>query len=286
MTAEGNSLFKPRMSTETFERFSAYIQSELGIKMGPNKQVMLQSRLMKRLRSLGIGTYEEYYDYLFSDEGHQNEIPYFVHQVTTNKTDFFREPAHFSYLKEHALPLLMLENRYNRQKPLQVWSAACSTGEEVYTLAMILSEYDQLREALEYHVIGSDISPEVLKKAAEGIYEEAKIQPIPEVMKKKYLMRSRDKTKKLVRIVPELRAKTSFKWFNLRAESDRMKRKVDVIFCRNVIIYFERSTQEQVIGRLCNHLFSGGYLFMGHSETLGGFRLPLRQVATTVYRKI
>ncbi len=286
MVAEGNTYFKLKMSTVTFDRFSAFIQGELGIKMGRNKQVMLQSRLMKRLRRLGLRSYEEYYDYLFSDEGHESEIPYFVHQVTTNKTDFFREPSHFSYLTEHALLPLLLENRSNRKKHLRVWSAACSTGEEVYTLAMVLAEYDQMRDAMDFSVMGTDISTKVLKSAAEGVFDDAKIHPIPIQMKKKYLLRAKDRNKTLVRITPELRTKTSFKWINLQGDSLDIKRKQDIIFCRNVIIYFNRATQEKVISGLCRHLFPGGYLFMGHSETLSGFDLPLSQVATTVYRKL
>ena len=113
------------MKPETFERFSRFIQEELGIKMGPHKQGMLQARLIKRLRRLGLETYEEYYDYLFSEDGHQKELPFFLHQVTTNKTDFFREPTHFNYIREHALPELLGENTYNSRRPLRAWSAAC-----------------------------------------------------------------------------------------------------------------------------------------------------------------
>lgn len=286
MVVEGDSYFTLRMSAELFDRFSDYIQQELGIKMGRNKHVMLQSRLLKRLRRLGFSTYEEYYEYLFSKEGHQKEIPFFVHQVTTNKTDFFREPSHFSYLTEHALSCLMRENNYTRSKPLRVWSAACSTGEEVYTLAMVLAEYQYAYGQIDFSVLGTDISPKVLKKAAEGIYEDSRVLSVPLQMKKRYLLRSKDRERKLVRIVPELREKTSFEWINLRDESFDLNRKVDVIFCRNVLIYFDRSTQEQVVQRLCSHLFPGGYLFMGHSETLSGFDLPLQQVATTIYKKI
>lgn len=275
----------PQMSSETFHLFSEYIQEELGIKMLENKQVMLQARLMKRLRALAIDTYEEYYDYLFSAEGIDKELPYFVHQVTTNKTDFFREPGHFQYMVEHALPILLGENTYSRQKPLRVWSSACSTGEEPYTLAMVMADYAELQQQVAFSILATDISPTVLQAATQGIYESAKVDPVPHSLRRKYLLRSKDRKRDMVRIVPELRSKVRFQWINLKAQTFDIDNVMDIIFCRNVIIYFSRTTQEQVIGNLCKQLRPGGYLFMGHSETLSGFSLPLKQVATTIYRK-
>jgi len=272
------------MSADTFSLFSEYIQEELGIKMHANKQVMLQARLMKRLRALGIGTYEEYYDYLFSDEGHEKELPYFVHQVTTNKTDFFREPSHFQYMTNQTLPALLKENSYSFRNPLKIWSSACSTGEEPYTLAMVMADFAE-QQHVNFHVLATDISPSVLQTAANGIYEGSKIDPVPHVLRRKYLLRAKEKKKDLVRIAPELRAKVTFQWLNLKARTFNIDGMMDIIFCRNVIIYFSRETQELVIGNLCRHLRPGGYLFMGHSETLSGFALPLNQVATTIYRK-
>lgn len=275
----------PQMSIETFHLFSEYIQEELGIKMLENKQVMLQARLMKRLRALAINTYEEYYDYLFSDEGIDKELPYFVHQVTTNKTDFFREPGHFQFMVEQALPVLLNENTYSWQKPLRVWSSACSTGEEPYTLAMVMADYVELHQQVPFSILATDISPTVLQAAAKGIYESSKIDPVPHSIRRKYLLRSKDRKKNMVRIVPELRSKVCFQWINLKAQTFAIENMMDIIFCRNVIIYFSRATQVQVIGNLCKQLRPGGYLFMGHSETLSGFSLPLKQVATTIYRK-
>lgn len=278
-------LASPKMNAKTFQLFSEYIQEELGIKMHQNKQVMLQARLMKRLRTLGIGSYEDYYDFLFSDDGHDQELPYFVHQVTTNKTDFFREPAHFQYMVENALPTLLTENNYSWRNPLRIWSSACSTGEEPYTLAMVMADYAELQQQVNFNVLATDISPTVLQTAVQGIYESSKIDPVPHHIRRKYLLRSKDKNKDLIRIVPELRAKVSFQWVNLKERSSNIDKLMDIIFCRNVIIYFSRETQELVIRNLCNKLRAGGYLFMGHSETLSGFSLPLTQVATTIYRK-
>ena len=281
-----NRLSSPGMSAETFDLFSDYIQKELGIKMQQNKLVMLQARLMKRLRALGIDSYEEYYEYLFSDEGHESELPHFVHQVTTNKTDFFREPAHFQYMVEHALPTLISENSYSWRNPLRIWSSASSTGEEPYTLAMVMDDYSELQQQINFNILATDISPAVLKTAAQGVYDDIKVDPVPHSLRRKYLLRSRDREKELVRITPELRSKVRFQWLNLKGETFDIDNQMDIIFCRNVIIYFSRATQEFVIGNLCRQLRTGGYLFMGHSETLSGFSLPLKQVATTIYRKI
>jgi len=281
-----NRLSSPSMSAETFNLFSEYIQQELGIKMHKNKQVMLQARLMKRLRALGMGTYEEYYDYLFSDDGHDNELPHFVHQVTTNKTDFFREPAHFQYMVEKALPTLINENSYSWRNPLRIWSSACSTGEEPYTLAMVMADYSELQQQINFSILATDISPAVLQTAAQGIYDSAKIDPVPHYIRRKYLLRSKEKNNNLVRITPELRSKVRFQWVNLKGDTFNIDNQMDIIFCRNVIIYFSRETQQLVIGNLCKQLRTGGYLLMGHSETLSGFSLPLEQVATTIYRKI
>lgn len=253
--------------------------------MGANKRVMLQARLMKRLRALSLKSYEEYYAYLFSDEGQQRELSIFVHQVTTNKTDFFREPAHYEHLVRSVLPTLLRENSYTFQRPLRVWSSACSTGEEPYTLAMVLAEYAETHLLPDFSILATDISSEVLHHAAEGVYDESRIAPIPFPLQKKYLMRSRDPHKKQVRIVPELRARIRLQWLNLKAQQYDIRERMDIIFCRNVIIYFSRETQDAVLNRMCTHLQSGGYLFMGHSETLNGFALPLTQVAPTVYQK-
>jgi len=281
-----NRLSSPGMSAETFDLFSEYIQKELGIKMQQNKLVMLQARLMKRLRALGIDSYEEYYEYLFSDEGHESELPHFVHQVTTNKTDFFREPAHFQYMVEHALPTLISENSYSWRNPLRIWSSASSTGEEPYTLAMAMADYSELQQQVNFNILATDISPAVLKTAAQGIYDAIKVDPVTHSHKRKYLLRSRDRKIELVRITPELRSKVRFQWLNLKGETFDIDNQMDIIFCRNVIIYFSRATQDFVIGNLCRQLRTGGYLFMGHSETLSGFSLPLKHVATTIYRKI
>lgn len=272
------------LSEKAFEKISQFISNELGIKMPPSKRSMLQGRLMKRLRELKMNSYESYCDYLFSPEGMQHEMVHMLDAVTTNKTDFFREPKHFEILTKSVLPKLVRLNTTSIRKQVVVWSAGCSIGAEPYTLAMVLSEFAKTCEDFDFLVLASDISTKVLVKAREAIYTEAETTPIPPALRKKYLMRSKDPARQLVRIVPELRKKIDFFRLNLIDEDYGISTGVDVVFCRNVLIYFDQETQQHVLSRLCSHLRPNGYLFSGHSETLNGFDLPLVPIATTVYR--
>ncbi len=276
---------KIEMSDKEFFRFSAFIESELGIKMPIAKKTMLEARLQKRLKALSIPTFGGYYDAVFGTGSDGSELICLIDAVTTNKTDFFREPGHFDYLTRVVVPEILNPGEAGRLRDLMVWSAGCSTGEEPYTIAMVLSELKTANPAFRFAVIGTDISSRALEAATTAIYEEEKIEPVPIPLRKKYLLRSKDPGKGLVRIVPELRALVSFYRVNLMDEHYGLEGSMDIVFCRNVIIYFERSTQERLVNRLVRCLRDGGYLFMGHSETLMGMDLPLRTVAPTIYRK-
>ncbi len=276
---------KVSMSDKEFTLYSKFIESELGIKMPVTKKLMLESRLQKRLKILSLSTFGEYYDYVFGKNSDGSELICLIDAVTTNKTDFFREPTHFDYLTKTALPELISSLEAGKRRELAVWSAGCSTGEEPYTLAMVLSEFREANPWFRFSLLGTDISSRVLEAASTAIYEEEKVAPIPEALKHRYLLRSRDRSKGLVRINPELRAMVSFRRVNLMDTRYGLEGSMDVVFCRNVIIYFDRITQENLVGKLARCLHSGGYLFMGHSETLMGMHLPLRSEAPTVYRK-
>jgi len=273
------------MSNKDFCRLSEFIYLECGIKMSSAKKIMLEARLRKRLRMLGVKTYGEYCDYLFSPTGIDNELIHMIDLVTTNKTDFYREPAHFDYLVKQALPELTHAGDAGIRRPLMVWSAGCSTGEEPYTLAMVLGEFAESVHICQYMILATDISTRVLDVAKLGIYNEEKVSPVPAALKKKYLLRGKDRKRGLVRIIPELRVRVKFRRLNFMEEDFGMREPMDIIFCRNVIIYFDRKTQENLIRRFCKHLRTGGYLLMGHSETLFGMDVPLKQVAPTIYRR-
>jgi len=274
------------MNDKIFHRLTSYIYDEMGIKMGENKRVMLQARLAKRIRIVQLDSFEAYCAYLFSNEGQREELASFIHEVTTNKTDFYREPNHFTYLTEQALPTLFQEGRRCQRRPLRVWSSACSTGEEPYTLAMFLHEYEARNQGFSYTVLATDISTTVLREAKDAIYDVRKIDPIPAPIRKKYILRSKNKDSQMVRIAPELRARVEFRWTNLKEPKLTAREMMDVIFCRNVIIYFDQPTQELVLNNLCRQLTPGGFIFMGHSENLNGLNVPLVQIAPTIYRRI
>lgn len=273
------------MSEKDFKRLSAFIYDQCGIKISNAKKTMLEARLHRRLRFLSLKSFGEYCEYLFSPRGMEEELVRMIDLVTTNKTDFFREAAHFDFLRETCLPEMVDAGGAGFRKKLTVWSAGCSTGEEPYTLAMVLSEFAETHPGFQYQVTATDISTRVLETAALGIYEAENIAPVPTAMKRKYLLRNRDKSKGLVRIVPELRACVKFRRLNFMDGDFGMREPIDIIFCRNVIIYFDKATQEKLLNRFCRHLAPGGYVFLGHSETIFGLNVPLVQVSPTIYRK-
>ena len=273
----------PRLSTREFNQLSQFIHTQYGIKLPPVKMTMLESRLHKRLRATGKISFKEYCEYLFSKEGQSQELIQMVDLVTTNKTDFFREAAHFAFLSEQVLPEWVQGGR--GYEKLKLWSAGCSSGEEVYTLAMVLQEFAQEAGALDYSILGTDLSTAVLSRAAKAIYTEAKAAGIPLTLKKKYLLRSKDPANRTVRIVPPLRAKARYMRLNFMDTAYEVPEDYHIIFCRNVLIYFDRSTQEKVINRLCRKLKPGGYLFLGHSESITSMDVPLKQIKPTIFVK-
>lgn len=280
-----NQITTPMLSDKMFHRFREFVQKELGIKMPDAKRRLLQGRIQKRMRRIKIGTFEDYYDYVFSPEGMDVELTHLMDSVTTNKTDFFREPKHFNFLVSEALPTLLNNNSFRGVNPVLCWSAGCSRGAEPYTLAMVLSDYSRLNQGFRFSIVATDISTKVLKIAVMGIYDEEDVLPVPMKMRKRYLMRSNDKQASLVRIRPELRSKVLFRRLNFMEEDYQINAPADIIFFRNVMIYFNRPTQETVINRLCKYLRKDGYFFTGHSETLSGLSVPLIQVAPTIYRR-
>lgn len=273
------------LSDREFHRFSAFIYDHAGIKMPPAKKTMLEARLQKRLKANSIATFEEYSDFVFSQEGRATELIHLIDVVTTNKTDFFREPGHFDFMVKTALPTILQQRGDVLRDPVRIWSAGCSTGEEPYTLAMVLSEFAENRPDFRAVITASDICTQVLQTAKAGIYPEERTDPIPLNLKKKYLLRSREKAKSLVRISPKLRSLVSFRRLNFMDDDFGISEKMDIIFCRNVVIYFDKKTQQTLMRKFYKQLKPGGYLFIGHSETLSGLDVDFKAVASTVYRK-
>lgn len=270
------------LTTEQFEDFSALISSTLGIKMPPAKRVMLQSRLHRRLRELGLETFHEYHHLFFNDPAHQAaEIEHLLNLATTNKTDFFREPDHFDVLATDAL------DHWLKERPsgvFRVWCAGCATGEEAYTLAMVLLEQQQ-RAPFEFSILATDVSTRALSVASDGVYSEDRVEPIPPAFRAKYLLRNRDPAARQVKIAAEVRSRVRFGHLNFLSLDYGIREVMDVVFFRNVMIYFDRPTQQQVVGRICRQLRSDGFLFTAHAESLQSLNLPVRVAGTAVYRK-
>lgn len=272
-----------RLSRRNFDRLAKYIYDYSGIKMPVNKVTMLEGRLRRRLRAIGIDSFDAYCDFVFDQGGLTTEAIHLIDSVTTNKTDFFREPRHFEYLTAEVLPDI-LQNFAERR--LRAWSSACSTGAEPYTMAMVLDNYlTRAAPDRDFFVLATDLSTEVLQKAHKGIYASDLVQPVSPEMRQKYVMRSTNRHREEVRISPKLRSRVGFARLNLMDASYPVGDLMHIIFCRNVMIYFDKPTQQRVLSRLCNCLAPGGYLFIGHSETVAGYDLPLRQVANTIFRR-
>jgi len=283
------SLYATGLSQGEFGALAALIQERSGIHLVPSKKGLLEGRIRRRLIALGLSSFSAYCARVLGPQAAEDEIARMIDAVTTNKTDFFREPAHFPFLTDVALPGLLAAS--GASSPLQgaapaitLWSAACSSGEEVYTLAMVLAEALRAGQRFRYTILGTDICREVLDTAKRAIYPETCVAPVPLALRERYLLRSKSREEGLVRIAPALRAHTQFSQVNLLSLAGG-PRQADIIFCRNVLIYFDRATQHRVLSGLCRALPPGGYLFLGHSDSVTGFDLPLEPQIPSVYRK-
>ncbi len=268
-----------------FERLAAFIQSVAGIKMPPSKHAMVEGRIRRRVSATGAQGFAAYCDRVFAEGEQGDEIVNLIDAVTTNKTDFFRENQHFHTLTEQVLPSLDTARR-----PLKIWSAACSTGAEPYTLAMVLSDYMLSQRSRSQTmpapaILATDLCTTVLHTARLGIYPESMIDPVPQEMRKRYVLRGKASRAGMVRIAPALRAMVRFGQLNLMMQSYPVDADFDIIFCRNVLIYFDRQTQHAVLRRLCDRLLQGGVLAVGHSEAVHNFELPLAPIGHTIFRK-
>jgi chemotaxis protein methyltransferase CheR len=275
------------LDQDHFARLAGFIEEHYGIRIPPEKKVMIQARLSKRVRFLQLASIDEYIQLLLDDPRSGDEVSRMTDLVSTHMTAFFREPAHFEILAQRMLPDLCAH--FDRTHPLIIWSSACSTGEEPYTLAMVLEKFRMNHRKdlphFEYAVIGTDLSSGVLEVARNAVYPASSLDVIPEPMRSTYLMRSRSKAAAAVRIVPELRSRVFFRSLNLMEFPYAFHNAVHVIFCRNVLIYFDRTRQEQVLRSLCQVLEPNGFLIVGHAESIVRMDLGVVTYAPTIYRK-
>jgi len=266
-----------------FAKFQAVIYKESGIWLGSHKHALLTGRLARRLRLLGLNTMKEYF-HLVSQSDQQHERALMIDCITTNETHFFREPRHFDFLVEQVFPRWKHEAAGGeRQSRLTIWSAGCSTGEEPYSLAMLLLNHFPPDQGWFVEILATDISTRVLEKARTATFPIEKAKEIPREYLRAHMLKGTGEQSGVMRASPELQKMVRFARVNLSADSYPIDGSFDLIFCRNVLIYFDQQSKQKVIAGLLQHLCSSGLLFVGHSEHLGGISPGLRSVAPTVY---
>lgn len=262
------------LSDREFGQFRQLIHEIAGIHLSEAKKPLVAGRLNKRLRSFGMACYGDYFKLVAKDAG---ELQTCVDLLTTNETYFFREPKHFDFLRE----LLQKPGAIPSGRPLRIWSGACSSGEEPYTLALLLAE--RLGER-PWEILASDISQRILAQARSGVYALEDSQNIPRHLLVKYCLRGVDDNQGRMMIAPSLRQRIRFEQINLNSALPDLGL-FDVIFLRNVMIYFDADTKRQVVSRLVKHLRPGGHFFISHSESLNGVNDTLKVVKPSIYRK-
>lgn len=268
------------ISDHEFRQLAEYIKANYGIHLKDEKKVLVMGRLQKVLQDTGCKSFSEYYEYLMRDGSGQAVIT-MVNKITTNHTFFMREADHFTYLKDKVLPYLK-ESVPN--KDLRIWCAASSTGEEPYTLAMIIDEFfGKEKKDWDSRILATDISEQALAQAVEGIYSSERLETLPKYWKLNYFEKSEDEYWK---IRDKLKQEVIFRKFNLMEPNFPFKKKFHVIFCRNVMIYFDQETKNRLINKFYESLEDGGYLFIGHSESVSKSETKLHYVIPSVYRKI
>lgn len=264
------------LSRSHFEWISRQVYELCGINLQAGKEGLVKSRLARRLRALRLDDFDHYLSYLSQDQSGR-ELALMVDELTTNKTSFFREPQHFDHLRQAVLPQLRLSGR-----PLRFWCAGCSSGEEPYTLSMLLRE--ELPEDYEARILATDISARMLERASRAVYQEETLPDVPPKLRQKYFTVEQARTPRTFRVNDNVRELVRFARLNLM-ETWPMQGPFDAIFCRNVMIYFDKPTQQALVGRYAQLLAPGGLLFVGHSESLTSISHSLQYVKPAIYVK-
>lgn len=284
--ANANSSFAERkdgiqISESQYSNLAELVYRLSGINLGVGKKDLMRARLAKRLRVSGCRDVREYLNRLEKDST-GSELILFLDCITTNKTDFFRESQHFDFLVRDFLP--RLDKVCKDGAPLLIWSAACSTGEEPYTLAMVLLENKTSWSRRDAKILASDLSTQVLDHAKRGVYAMERVSDIPRSLLTRYFQRGTKQWEGHARVRPELRSMIQFKRINLM-DPFEFQQKFHIIFCRNTMIYFDRETRERLTNKFHECIAPGGYLFVGHSESLTGVNHPFKFIRPAVYRK-
>lgn len=280
MRAENPQLQNVEMTDAEFKKISGLVYDRCGIHLSDGKKELVKARLGKRIRNGHFHSFRDYYEYVVQDETGQ-ELVHMLDSISTNFTSFFREEKHFDYLQRDLLPAL---TSGKKEKKIRFWSAGCSSGEEVYSIVITLLENLENPPAWDLKVLASDLSSKVLTTAESGIYAREKIRSIPPDLVKKYFLRGEDQWQDYVKVKDVLKRYASFRRLNFM-EPFSFPEPFDCIFCRNVMIYFDKRTQASLVNRFHENLTKGGVLLIGHSESLAGIQHPFRYVKPAIYQK-
>jgi chemotaxis protein methyltransferase CheR len=273
------------LTREDYNLIRRLVYAHSGINLGENKSQLVRVRLGKRLRAGGFRSFREYYRYVENDSSGR-ELCALLDAITTNTTHLFREPRHFQLLRD-ILTRWVNDRAWRAQhKTLRIWSAAGSSGEEPYSIGMVAHDVlNRHAPAIELKILATDLSAEVLSRAKLGVYDAHRVGTVPPDLRARYFQPVRIDGESALQIIPELRRQITFARFNLMTPEFPFRNRFNIIFCRNVMIYFDRATQETLVNKLARQLHGGGYLMIGHSESLNGIRHPLEYVEPTVYRR-
>jgi chemotaxis protein methyltransferase CheR len=276
-------MISKELSNRDFTRFSALVYEKCGINLHEGKKELVCARLGKRLRETCFRDFKAYYKFVTQEDG-MDELVRMLDAISTNKTSFFREEKHFDFLKQEVFPTYVKGKNATGFHRLRFWSAGCSTGEEPYSLAMWVSECFGKSPRADVKILASDISTKVLAQAKRGVYPADRLEEIPASLVRRYFQRGYARQEGYFRVKTSLREMVEFRRLNL-IEPFPFKEVFNLILCRNVMIYFDKKTQQSLINKLYGCLVDGGYLLIGHSETLTGIKHRLRYIQPSVYQK-
>lgn len=282
--AESLQTLRLSVSPALFRKFQQLIYAETGIWLGNSKTALLSGRLFRRLLTLGISSLEEYYDLVAVPDGHEERVR-MIDAITTNETRFFREPRQFDFLIQHVFPRWKVEaERGLRPKRVRIWSAGCSSGEEPYSLAMMLAQHLSAEEGWDFRILATDISHRMLERARTGIYDLARADDIPKELLRRFMLRGIADQQGRIKVKASLQEIIEFRLLNLN-QPYAVEGPYDAIFCRNVLIYFSSDSRQRAVSNLVSHLKPEGFLFVGHAENLTSLSPQLRSVEPTIYLK-
>jgi len=271
------------LSEKDFRKISDLVYEHCGINLHKGKKELVRARLAKRLRLSNFKTFSEYIKHVLADKT-GNEFSILIDSLSTNLTSFFREGQHFEFMREKFLPQLLERKRKNRNFRIRGWSAGCSSGEEPYSIAITLLKAVQGQGRWDVKILATDVSKTILETARKGIYDKERVEPIPKLQKNKYLVSHRENKREVFEVSRSLKDVVIFRYLNLMRDWP-IKSPLDFIFCRNVMIYFDKPTQQNLIARFWDLLDSGGVLFTGHSESLTGIKHKFNYIQPTIYMK-